>query len=244
MTAIAGTLQRWFVQRLASEQHVSTHTIAGYRDSIRLLVSYLHDQHGHRPAGLDFEQLDATTIGAFLTWQETDRHASIRTRNVRLSAIRSFFTFASFHHPEHAQLIARVLAIPAKRAPAPTVTYLNPAEIDALIAAPDATTWIGRRDHCLLTLAIQTGLRVSELVALQRDDLSFGLEVISTVLAKAAATAPCRSPDTVRTCSPPGSANTPAALCSPATTSIPSPATRYAASSTATSPPPPAPAGR
>ena len=174
MTAIAGTLQRWFVQRLASEQHVSTHTIAGYRDSIRLLVTYLHDQHGHRPADLDFEHLDAATIGAFLTWLETDRHASIRTRNVRLSAIRSFFTFASFHHPEHAQLIARVLAIPAKRAPAPTVTYLNQSEIDALIAAPDATTWIGRRDRCLLALAIQTGLRVSELVALQRDDLNFG----------------------------------------------------------------------
>jgi site-specific recombinase XerD len=174
MTAIAPTLQRWFVQRLASEQHVSPHTVAGYRDSIRLLVTYIHDHHGHRPTDLDFEHLDPATIGAFLTWLETDRHASIRTRNVRLSAIRSFLTYASFHHPEHAQTIARVLAIPAKRAPAPTVTYLTQAEMDALLTAPDTATWTGRRDRCLLTVGIQTGLRVAELIAVRRDDLNFG----------------------------------------------------------------------
>ena len=175
MTRIAGTLQRWFVQRLITEQHVSDHTVAAYRDAIRLLVGYVHDHHGRIPAELDFADLDATIIGAFQTWLETDRHASISTRNARRSAIRSFFTYASFHHPEHAQLIARVLAIPSKRAPAPLVTFLTPTEIDAITVAPDPTTWTGRRDRCLLTVAIQTGLRVSELVALQRDDLTFGV---------------------------------------------------------------------
>lgn len=114
-------------------------------------------------------------IGAFLTWLETDRHASISTRNARLAAIRSFFTYASFTHPEHAEQIARVLAVPTKRAPTPSVTFLTPVEIDALTTAPDPATWTGRRDRCLLTVAIQTGLRVSELVGLQRHDLTFGV---------------------------------------------------------------------
>lgn len=174
MTNVNATLQRWFTHRLINEQHVSAHTISAYRDAIRLLVSYIHDRHGRTPSELDFDHLDATNIGAFLTWLETDRHVSIATRNARLAALRSFFTYASFHHPEHAQTIARVLAIPTKRAPTPIVTFLTPAEIDALAGAPDPTTWTGRRDRCLLTVAIQTGLRVSELIALQPADLTFG----------------------------------------------------------------------
>lgn len=174
MTAINATLQRWFTQRLATEQHVSSHTIASYRDSIRLLVGYAHTHYGRCPSDLDFADLDATVIGAFLTWIETDRHATISTRNARLAAIRSFFRYASFHHPEHAQLIARVLAIPAKRTDTPTLTYLTPIEIDAYTNAPDPATTTGRRDCCLLTVAIQTGLRVSELVALRRGQLNLG----------------------------------------------------------------------
>ena len=174
MTRINATLQRWFTQRLINEQHVSGHTLSAYRDTIRLLLGFTHDRDGLTPCELDFEHLNATVIGAFLTWLETDRHVSISTRNARLAALRSLFTYASFHHPEHAQLIARVLAIPSKRAAIPIVTFLTPAEIDALTAAPDPTTWTGRRDRCLLTVAIQTGLRVSELVALNRAELTFG----------------------------------------------------------------------
>jgi integrase/recombinase XerD len=174
MTQINTTLQRWFTQRLITEQHVSPHTITAYRDSIRLLLGYLNDHHHRCPSDADFVDLDATVIGAFLTWLETDRNASISTRNARLAAIRSFFTYASFHHPEHAQLIARVLSIPTKRGPVPLVTYLTPDEIDALTTAPNPNTRTGRRDRCLLTVAIQTGLRVTELVELQRDALTLG----------------------------------------------------------------------
>lgn len=174
MTLINPTMQRWFTQRLITEQNVSTNTVAAYRDTIRLLLGYVHDCHGHAPAELDFDHLDATVIGAFLTWLETDRHVTISTRNARLAAIRSFYTYASFNHPEHAQQIARVLAVPTKRAPTPAVTFLTPVEIEALTTAPDPATWTGRRDRCLLTVAIQTGLRVSELISLQRHDLTFG----------------------------------------------------------------------
>ena len=102
MTAINATLQRWFTQRLINEQHVSGHTISAYRDTIRLLLGFTHDRDGLTPCELDFGHLDATVIGAFLTWLETDRHVSVATRNARLAALRSFFTYASFHHPEHA----------------------------------------------------------------------------------------------------------------------------------------------
>ncbi|MCP4967623.1 MAG: tyrosine-type recombinase/integrase [bacterium] len=121
-----------------------------------------------------FDDLDATVIAEFLTSLETSRRVTVSTRNARLAAIRSFFTYAAFGHPEHAATIARVLAIPSQRAPAPLVTFLTPPEIEALINACDTSTWIGRRDRCLLTVGIQTGLRVSELVALNPEDLTLG----------------------------------------------------------------------
>ena len=136
MTSINSTLQRWFTQRLINEQHVSGHTISAYRGTIRLLFGFAHTSAGIKPCELDFDHLDATVIGAFLTWLETDRHVSVATRNARLAALRSFFTYASFHHPEHAQLIARVLAIPSKRAAIPIVTFLTPTEIDARPTRP------------------------------------------------------------------------------------------------------------
>ncbi len=174
MTRIAPTLQAWFTRRLIAEQQLSGHTITAYRDTIRLLVQHLHNQHNTPPSELDFDDLDATVIGEFLTWLETGRGVAITTRNARLAAIRSFFTYASFHHPEHAATIARVLAIPAKKAPNPLVTFLTQPEIDALITAPNPDTWIGRRDRCLFVVGIQTGLRVSELVNLAPTDLTFG----------------------------------------------------------------------
>ncbi len=125
-----------------------------------------------QPAQLDWDDLDATLISAFLNHLERERHNSTRTRNVRLTAIRSLFSYAALRHPEHALLIARVLAIPPKRFDKRVVTFLNAAEIDALLAAPDQTRWEGRRDRALMLLAVQTGLRVSELTGLNCADVT------------------------------------------------------------------------
>lgn len=171
MTLLAPTLEAFFTQRLMTQLSASPHTIASYRDSWRLLLGYVHQQTGTCPSALDIAQLDAPTIGAFLTHLEVDRGSAIRTRNLRLAAIHSLFRFAALHHPEHAASIQRVLAIPQKRYERTDITFLNRAEIDGLLAAPDPSTRIGRRDHALLRLAIQTGLRVSELAALHRDDV-------------------------------------------------------------------------
>lgn len=174
MTEVAPTLQAWFTQRLIGQRQASPHTVAAYRDAFRLLFTYLAETTGKSPAELDFDDLDATVIGGFLTHLEQQRHVATATRNARLAALRSFFRFASFRHPEHAATIARVLDIPAKRTRRPLVTYLTRTEINALLAAPDRTTWIGRRDHALLAVAAQTGLRVSELASLRAADFHAG----------------------------------------------------------------------
>ena len=113
-------------------------------------------------------------IGAFLAYLESDRGNSARTRNARLGAIHSFFRYAALEHPEHAHTIARVMAIPTKRHERSTVSYLDLVEVDALLAAPDPTSWLGRRDRTLLALMIQTGVRVSELVGLRLRDVHLG----------------------------------------------------------------------
>lgn len=174
MSLIAPTLQTFFTDRLAKQRRVSPRTIASYRDSLKLLVVFAHDRTGKTPCALTWEDLDTKMICAFLDHLEAERHNSARTRNLRLTAIRSLFTYASLHHPEHAELIRRVLAIPAKRFDKPLVSFLTATEIDALIDAPDRTQWEGRRDHALLLLAVQTGLRVSELTGLDCGDLSLG----------------------------------------------------------------------
>jgi integrase/recombinase XerD len=174
MTQVAPTLQAWFTERLIGQRQASPHTVAAYRDTFRLLFVYLADTTGKSPAELDFEDLDAAAIGGFLAYLEHDRGVSAATRNARLAAVRSMFQFASFQHPEHAATIARVLAIPTKRKDRPLVTYLTVAEIDALLAAADRSTWIGRRDHAIIVLDVQTGLRVSELAGLCCGDLYIG----------------------------------------------------------------------
>lgn len=171
MTALAPTLEAFFTQRLTLQRDASPRTIAAYRDSLRLLLGYLHDHVGIPPSQLDIADLDPRIIGAFLTHLETVRGNSVRTRNARLAAIRSLFKFAALRHPEHAEQIRQVLAIPAKRTRRTDLCYLDPHEIDALLDAPDTTTWIGRRDHALLVLVVQTGLRVSELTGLTISDL-------------------------------------------------------------------------
>lgn len=175
MSALAPTIEAFFTQRLVTQRDASPRTIAAYRDTLRLLLAFTYDRTGIPPSRLDIGDVDAALIGAFLNHLETVRGNSVRTRNARLAAIRSLFGYAAIRHPEHAELIQRVLAIPTKRTTHPDVNFLIPTEIDALLAAPDSNTWIGRRDHTLLLLLIQTGLRVSEMTALLCSDIHLGV---------------------------------------------------------------------
>src|SRR6516225_10225891 len=184
MTALAPALQAFFTQRLITQRNSSPETIAAYRDTWRLLLAFAREQTGRQPFQLDLDDLDAPLIGAFLTHLERDRGNTARTRNARLAAIHSFYRFAALEHPEHAHTIARVMAIPTKRYERNTVTYLDRDEIAALLAAPDKHTWLGRRDHALLTLMVQTGVRVSELTSLRVGDVHLGTGSHIRVLGK------------------------------------------------------------
>lgn len=175
MSALAPTLQAFFSERLVNERGASPHTIAAYRDTFRLLLCFAEKRTGKPPCRLEIEDLDASVVAEFLDHLEEKRGNGPRTRNARLAAIHSMFGFAALRHPEQAGTIARVLAVPAKRFERAIVSYLSEEEIDALLAAPDRGRWIGRRDHALLTLAIQTGLRVSELTGLRCGDLQLGV---------------------------------------------------------------------
>lgn len=174
MTALAPLLQAYFTDRLA-QRGLSAHTIRAYRDTWRLLLGYTRDRTGTAPSTLDLAQLDADLVGAFLDHLEAARHNTIRTRNLRLAAIHSLFGYAALRCPEHAGTIQRVLAIPVKRPDTTMVTYLTREEVDALLGAPDLGIPLGRRDHVLLAIAVQTGLRVSELTALTWNDVSLGV---------------------------------------------------------------------
>lgn len=174
MTSIAPTLQAFFTERLGRQLHASPHTVSAYRDSFRLLFAYLTETTGKSPARLEWTDLDATTVSGFLHHLEAERGNSVRTRNARLSAIHSLFQFAALRHPEHAELIRRVLAIPEKRYGSVVVTYLTRSEVEALLASPDRATWVGQRDHALMALAVQTGLRCSELASLRHGDVVLG----------------------------------------------------------------------
>jgi integrase/recombinase XerD len=174
MTALAPTLQAFFTDRLTRQKNASPHTIAAYRDTLRLLLAFAQQRTGTPPSRLGIEDLGAPLIAAFLDHLEHQRGNSVRSRNARLAAIHSLFSFAALQHPEHAEVITRVLAIPPKRFTRAMVSYLTDEEADALLAAPDTSRRIGRRDHALLAVAIQTGLRVSELTSLRCQDVSFG----------------------------------------------------------------------
>jgi integrase/recombinase XerD len=171
MTLLAPTLEMFFTERLMTQRQASPHTITGYRDTMRLLLAFASERAGRPPSRLDIADLDVRLISAFLDHLEHERGNSPNTRNLRLAAIRSLFRYAAFKHPEHAALIERVLALPAKRFDRALITYLTMEEVNALLAAPNRTTWTGRRDHALLLTAIQTGLRVSELTGLRCQDI-------------------------------------------------------------------------
>jgi integrase/recombinase XerD len=171
VTAAAPTIQAFFVTRLGRELDVSPHTVDSYRHAFRLLLAYAKTQTGIQPADLDLADLGAGLISGFLDHLEAERGNSVASRNTRLAAIHSFFRFASYRHPEHAQTIGQVLAIPQKKTQTTPRSFLTDAEMDAVISAPDRTTWSGRRDHTLLVVALRTGLRLSELTGLRRQDV-------------------------------------------------------------------------
>lgn len=174
MSALAPTLQAFFTERLINQRQASPHTVAAYRDTMRLLLAFAAERLGKRPSALQVDDLDAPLVGAFLNHLEQERGCGARTRNARLSAIRSLYRYAALRHPEHAAVIERVLAIPPKRTESSLVTFLTEEEVEALLAAPDPGTWTGRRDHAMLLLATQTGLRASELTGLRCADLHLG----------------------------------------------------------------------
>ena len=174
MTLLAPSMQAYFTDRLIDQRRASPNTIATYRHTFQLLLRFATTQTGRPPSALDISDLDAPLIASFLDHLERERHNTIQTRNNRLAAIHSLFAYLALHHPEHADTIARVLAIPAKRTEKNLLTYLTDPEIDALLAACDQTTPTGRRDHAMLALTIQTGLRISELIALDCQDITLG----------------------------------------------------------------------
>jgi len=171
MSALAPTLQAFFTDRLIRERHASPHTIASYRDTMRLLLAFAQQRLAKQPSWLELEDIDVDLIRAFLEHLERDRGNTARTRNNRLAAIHSLFAFAALRHPEHAAHIQRVLAVPPKRFERALITWLSDTEVDALLAAPDRSRWTGRRDHALLLVATQTGLRASELIGLACSDV-------------------------------------------------------------------------
>jgi integrase/recombinase XerD len=174
MTALAPLLQALFTDRLVTQRRASGHTIASYRDTFRLLLGFATTKTGKKPSGLDIADLDAPLVAAFLDHLEHERGNTVRTRNTRLTAIHSLFGYAALHHPEHAASIQRVLAIPPKRYQRRLLTWLTEPEVDALLAAPHRGSWAGRRDHTMLVLTVQTGLRISELIGLSRGDVNLG----------------------------------------------------------------------
>ena len=184
MSMLAPTLQAFFTDRLVRQRNASPHTIAAYRDTIKLLLAFAAERTGEQPSRLQIDELDAPLIGAFLDHLEHQRGCGPRTRNARLAAIRSLYRYAALRHPEHAHTIERVLAIPTKRHERALVTFLTEPETNALIDAPDRSTWTGRRDYAMIMLAAQTGLRASELTTIARSDVHLGTGAHISTLGK------------------------------------------------------------
>lgn len=167
-------IQRFFTDRLCVQMEASRHTIASYRDTFRLLLRYASARYGKPPVKLTVEDIDVDLVADFLVHTETERGNSARSRNARLAAIRSFFRYVAMSDPTWLLQCQRILAMPSKRYVKRTVTFLDAGEMAALLAAPDRTTWAGRRDHALLLVAMQTGLRASELIGLTPGDVVLG----------------------------------------------------------------------
>jgi integrase/recombinase XerD len=171
---LAALLEAFFTDRLIGQRRVSPHTVASYRDTFRLLLRFAQRELGKSPSNLALTDLNVRLVGAFLDDLEKARANACRSRNLRLTAIRSFFRYAALECPEYSEGIQRVLAIPRKRQSSRLVDFLTRPETEALLAVPDQTTWLGRRDRALLLLAMQTGLRLSELIGLRQGDIYLG----------------------------------------------------------------------
>jgi site-specific recombinase XerD len=174
VTTLASLLEGFFTKRLFAQRRASPHTIASYRDAFRLLLTFAEKRLGRAPSALTLADLHAPFVASFLDDLEDKRGNGVRSRNIRLAAIRSFFRYAALEAPEHSALIQRVLAIPQKRHTRALIDFLTRPEIEALISAPDKTRWVGQRDHAFLLTAVQTGLRLSELTGLRRQDVTLG----------------------------------------------------------------------
>lgn len=173
-TTFPTLLESFFTKRLIAQRRASPHTIGSYRDTFRLLLQFAEKRLAKAPSRLTLEDLQAPFLGVFLDNLESTRANGARSRNLRLTAIRSFFRYIALEAPQYAGLIQRVLAIPNKRQPRPLVGFLTRPEIDALLTAPDRDTWLGRRNHALMLTAIQTGLRLSEITSIRQQDISLG----------------------------------------------------------------------
>ena len=173
-TTLPTLIQQFFTDRLCTQMQASPNTLAGYRDTFRLLLRFASESKGRSPAKLKVDDLDCDLVADFLVHIESERRNSARSRNTRLAAIRSFFRFVAISEPAYMLHCQRILAMPSKRYVRQTVEFLDRSEMNALLAAPDCSTWIGRRDHAILITALQTGLRASELINLRRCDIVTG----------------------------------------------------------------------
>lgn len=167
-------IQQFFTERLCAQMEASPNTIAGYRDTFRLLLRFASDRTGRPPTKLNVDDMDCDLVADFLAHVETARRNSARSRNTRLAAIRSFFRYVAMNEPAYMLHAQKILAMPSKRHVRRTVDFLNRAEMNALLASPDRSTWVGRRDYAVLTVALQTGLRASEIINLRRCDIAHG----------------------------------------------------------------------
>lgn len=172
--SLPSLLQSFFTEKLMAQRRASEHTVASYRDSFRLLLAFATKRLGKQPSALAVEDIDAALISRFLDHLERERGNSVRSRNVRLAAVHSFFRYVAMNEPAHLLHCQRILAIPNKKYERKTVGFLDEDDVEALLKVPDLTTWLGRRDRALLLLATETGLRVSELIGLRREDLDLG----------------------------------------------------------------------
>src|SRR6202171_3578565 len=182
--SFAPLLEHFFIQRLMQQRQASPHTISSYRDTFRQFLNFAQQRLHKQPSRMSFEEIDAPLIVAFLDDLEKRQGLSVRSRNLRLTAIHSFFRYAALETPAHSAQIQRVLAIPRKRFTRTLVHFLTRPEVDALLAAPDHSTWSGRRDHAFLLVAVQTGLRLSEMTGLNREDLILGAGAHVRVIGK------------------------------------------------------------
>lgn len=172
--SLSSLIQYFFTQHLCEHKRSSPRTIVAYRDTFRLLLNFLHARTGRAPTSLTLADLDASAILAFLDHLEGERHNEVRSRNARLCAVRSFFRVVAVRDPANLDIVNRVVAIPTKRTDHRLVTYLTRVEMDAVLAAPDPATWLGRRDHALLLTMYNSGARASEIISLRYAQVSFG----------------------------------------------------------------------